>query len=310
METTLQHIPIMVEEICRLLLPEDKGFILDGTFGGGGHTRAFLNRSSEVKVIGIDCDPDAIERAGQLNEAYSGRFKFYSQNFSEIKDLEESNFTGILLDLGVSSFQLDDGSRGFSFRENAPVDMRLDNRQGLKAATFLERGRETELIQAIRDFGEEPHWRKIVTAIIKERGTGRLSTTEGLVNIVTQALGERVMGRRSRIHPATLTFQGIRMYVNQELLHLEMALPMAFEKLAVGGVLAILSFHSLEDRLVKRFFRKLAGKPEHRWDDTPQENRFIKGELLMVRPWVPSEAEIKNNPRSRSAKLRAIRRLF
>lgn len=300
----------MLQEILKLLTPEGEGYILDGTFGGGGHTSALLATGPDVRVVAFDADPEAIPRSEEVQAAFPDRLKFYSQNFSEIEQLEEANFTGVLFDLGVSSFQLDTPERGFSFRAEGPADMRLNPREGRSAAVFLERAREDELTHAIRDLGEEPQWRKVVTAIVQARGTGKLATTQGLVEVITEAIGPRIAGRRSKLHPATLTFQGIRMEINRELDHLEAALPAAYAKLAIGGVMAVITFHSLEDRIVKRFFKRLAGRPEHKWDATPQEERTAVATLLTNRPWVPSDEEVKANPRSRSAKVRAIRKLI
>ncbi len=299
----------MLNEVLEFLVPEGQGYILDCTFGGGGHTRAMLEAGPDVSVLALDCDPDAAKRAALLKEEFPKRFSFYPKNFSDIEELEEKGFTGILFDLGVSSFQLDIAERGFSFRMDAPVDMRMNPHLGRSAAVFLERAREDELIHAIRNLGEEPQWRKVVTAILKARGTGRLSTTMGLVSVVTDAIGDKIAGRRSKIHPATLTFQGIRMEVNHELDNLDAALPAAYDKLETLGVMALISFHSLEDRTVKRFFKRLAGRPEHKWDSTPQEERVAVAQLLSSKPYTPSAEEVQANPRSRCAKLRAIKKL-
>jgi 16S rRNA (cytosine1402-N4)-methyltransferase len=305
----MSHEPVMLQEILQALATQPDAYIFDGTFGGGGHTRAFLESGAAVKVCAMDCDPEAGPRAEALAESFPGRLQFELANYSTVEDLEAGPFTGALLDLGVSSFQLDTPERGFSFRFDGPTDMRMNPSVGLSATHFLERATEADLIHAIRDLGEEPQWRKIVTAIMQARGRKILQNTAHLTQLITDTIGDHLKGRRCRIHPATLTFQGIRMVVNAELEHLEKALPAIYNKLTPGGVFAILTFHSLEDRLVKRFFKRLAGQPEHRWDSTPQEQREKVADVLTKRPLEPSLEEVKRNPRSRSAKLRLVRKI-
>lgn len=304
----MSHIPVMLKEAIQLMVFPSKSYILDCTFGGGGHSRALLEANPDVFVVALDCDPQAGVRADALKKEYPDRFTFHDCNFSEIEILQEDGFTGILFDLGVSSFQLDIQERGFSFRGDAPVDMRLNPRIGQSAAQFLERAREDELVHAIRDLGEEFAWKKVVKTILRARGTGKLENTSSLAALIEDAVG-RPLGRRSRIHPATKSFQGIRMAVNHELESLDAALPAAYRKLCKGGILAAISFHSLEDRLVKRFFRRLAGMPEHKGDARTADERSAVAELLTKQPVVPSDEEVNLNPRSRSAKLRAIKKI-
>lgn len=299
----------MLREFLDWALKNPEPYLFDGTFGGGGHTRAFLEASPSAKVFAMDCDPEAVPRAEALAGTFPGRLHFEAGNYSSLEDHDVEGFTVALLDLGVSSFQLDTAERGFSFRLDGPTDMRMNPHLGTSATHFLERAMESELIHAIRDLGEEPQWRKIVTAILQARGRKILQTTSGLAQLISETIGEQLKGRRCKIHPATLTFQGIRMHVNEELNHLEKALPIIYNKIAPGGVFAILSFHSLEDRIVKRFFKRLAGQPEHRWDSTPQEERVAVAELVTKRPLEPMPDEVKLNPRSRCAKLRVIRKL-
>lgn len=302
------HIPVLLQEVLRVLAPERGGRFLDATFGGGGHTRALLDAGADTQVIAFDQDPEAATRADAFAATYGERFRLIAENFSRIADLDGLFFDGILFDLGVSSFQLDDLARGFSFRGSAATDMRMDTRTGQTAAAFLETASYTDLVHAIRNLGEETSWRRVVDAIMAARGTGKLQDTATLAELIEAAIPKRP-GKPSRIHPATLSFQGIRMAVNQELETLEAALPAAFERLAPGGALVVIAFHSLEDRIVKRFSRRMAGRPEHRGDATVQDERTVRATLLNSRPVTATEAEIAANPRSRSAKLRALRKL-
>ena len=299
---TVGHIPVMLQDVLKVFDPKPGKRFLDCTFGGGGHTRALLNAAEGVEVVALDCDPDAGKRAAALKAEYPERFRFYDTNFSELDAIEECDFDGVLMDLGISSFHVDEAERGFSFNKEAELDMRLDPRSGMSASEFLESASSEALTRAVRDYGEETAWRRVVNAIQSARGTGALARTRSLAQLVEKAVG----GRPGRIHPATKTFQGIRIAVNQELDVLEQALPKAVDKLAEGGVLAVISFHSLEDRVVKRFFRRMAGRPEHARDNTPQDLRTGCGALLFSRPMKPSQEEIAANPRSRSSKLRAF----
>jgi 16S rRNA (cytosine1402-N4)-methyltransferase len=302
---------VLREEVLHLFhqnQPSGNARYLDCTFGGGGHTRALLESDPAVHVTALDCDPAAQARALALAAEFPDRLKFFDWSFSRIDELKETGYAGVLFDLGVSSFQLDEAERGFSFRYAAPADMRLNPRAGIPAAEFLELATREQHEAAVRDAGEEPRWRRVVEAILRSRGTGRLARTDSLAEIVAAAVGTPY-GKPSRIHPATKTFQGLRITLNEELVELESALPKAVKLLAPGGVLAVISFHSLEDRIVKRFFNRLCGRPEHEGDSTPVQMREAKADLLTRRPLIPGEAEIAANPRSRSAKLRAARLL-
>jgi len=303
-----RHVPVLLEATIDYLCPENGGLFLDGTFGGGGHSRALLEKNPNVLVIAIDQDPEAAERAKPFKETYGKRFEFYGMNFSQIDSLKEKEFDGVLFDYGLSSFQLDQAERGFSFRLDAPLDMRMNNQAGMPASEFLETASREELIRAIREYGEEPAWRRVVEAIIDARGSGLLSRTHSFAQVIEEALGSAVCNRL-KINPATRSFQGVRIAINKELESITEGLESAFERLKVGGVLVAISFHSLEDRIVKRFFRRLAGRPEHRKDNRLIEERTVLGKMISTKAVKADEAEICKNPRSRSARMRGIRKL-
>jgi 16S rRNA (cytosine1402-N4)-methyltransferase len=305
------HVPVLLEETLAALAKDaplgGPAKALDCTFGGGGHSRAILERFPACTLTAIDTDPDAAPRAAALAEEFHGRVTFIDANFGSLAKLPVgTGFGAILFDLGVSSFHFDKGERGFSFRMDAPLDMRLDPRKGLSAAEFLEKASDEDLVKALRDYAEEPRWKAAHRAILAARGTGRLSRTLSFAQLVADAVGGH--GPR-RIHPATRIFQGVRIAVNREMEVLEAALPAAFDLLAPGGVLAVISFHSLEDRIVKRFMRRLAALPEDRFDNSPQQSRVKRAELHQTKPITASPEEEERNPRARSAKLRALTRL-
>ncbi len=301
-EAPKQHKPVLLEEVVKILSPRDGKTYLDCTFGGGGHTRRILE-SADCKVVSLDRDPAAIERAKAVSADYPDRFEFRPLAFSDLDMLGGESFAGILFDFGVSSFQLDTPERGFSFMREGPLDMRMDTTKGFTAREYIESADESELVEILREYGEEPRARKIARAIIAAREADKISTTAELAKAIAEAAPSH-----ERIHPATRAFQALRIKVNDELGEIERALPKAFAALESGGVMAAISFHSLEDRIVKKFFKKAAGRPEDRFDTSFVQDRVKLAELLTRKPILPSEGETANNPRSRSAKLRAIRK--
>lgn len=299
------HVPVMLDEAVKYVVAIDPAKILDCCFGGGGHTRAFLE-NTRATVVAVDRDPSAIERAKDVEAGYGDRFRLVSCNYSEIDELGEGDFDVVFYDLGISSFHVDEAERGFSFLKDAPLDMRMDTRQGRSAAEFLETAPNDELVKAVREYGEEKNWKIIVKALEDARGTGTLSRTVSLARLIESVTPAHIRRQKRGIHPATRTFQGIRMAVNEELRHLEASLPKAFNLLKDGGRMIVISFHSLEDRIVKRQFRKWAGYAVDENDSTPRQDRDIVANLITRKPLRPVDAEVSRNPRSRSALMRVL----
>jgi len=300
----MSHIPVMLGEVLDVMSPRDGAHYIDGTFGGGGYSRALLD-AAECSVLGIDRDPDAIARGQNLVAQYAGRLTLVQGEFSQMDRLFSGQSDGVVLDLGVSSFQLDEAARGFSFREDAPLDMRMSKR-GRSAADVVNESDEKTLIEIVGTLGEERHAGRVARAIIAARPVTR---TVQLAEVVSKALGPAAA--RQPIHPATRTFQGLRIYVNDELGELERGLEAAERVLKAGGRLAVVAFHSLEDRIVKQFLQarsKPAPASSRHLPQTTQTNRQTF-RMLGAQPRTPNPAEIASNPRARSAKLRAAEKL-
>ena len=304
----VRHVPVLLNESMAFLKPEEGGRYADLTYGGGGHSEAILSACDSSELVSFDCDPDAKVRSEGTLSLFGDRFTFHDLSFQKMDEVSSAeDFDGILMDLGISSFQLMEPLKGFSFRLDAPIDMRLDPRTGISAAEFLETATKESLVRAVREYGEERRWSRVVNAIINARGTGILQRTMSAADLVAGAVGG--LRVRQRIHPATKTFQGIRIAINGEMEALAVTLPKAFRALKPGGVLAVISFHSLEDRMVKRFMRKMAGRPEHRWDRSVLDERKSYAEMLNTKIIVPSKKEVEENPRSRSARMRVLRKI-
>jgi 16S rRNA (cytosine1402-N4)-methyltransferase len=290
-----EHKPVLLRALLLAVDPQPGQCWIDGTFGRGGHTRAFLERG--CRVLGLDRDASAAPAAAQLWAQYPQTFTFERSNFNEMQLIAHNigwkKIDGVLLDLGVSSPQLDNAQRGFSFRADAPLDMRMDQDQSLTAAQLVNTLSETDLADLIYHLGDERDSRRIARAIVQRRETMVLATTTELAEIVSAALPHR---RHGRVHPATKVFQALRIAVNAENEALAETLPQAANLLQLGGVLAVISFHSGEDRAVKNFFRE-------RWRPTTEEAVYPIIFSKVARH-LPDEEEIAANPRSRSARLR------
>ncbi|HSZ73416.1 MAG TPA: 16S rRNA (cytosine(1402)-N(4))-methyltransferase RsmH [Rhizomicrobium sp.] len=302
------HVPVMLAEVIEALKPRDGGHYVDGTFGGGGYTRAILE-AANCRVLGIDRDPDAIARGQKLAAKYEGRLAHAPGRFSELDALlaqaGETGSDGVVLDLGVSSFQLDEAERGFSFREDGPLDMRM-SKEGPSAADVVNTADEATLTDIIANLGEERFARRIARAIIAARPITR---TGELAEIVSRAIGPAA--KRFAVHPATRTFQALRIHVNDELGELERGLEAAERVLRPHGRLAVVSFHSLEDRIVKRFLAARAEQSDRGSRHAPETQRQHAATFRIVEAGAqkPTESEIQSNPRARSARLRVGERL-
>lgn len=311
--TGFKHLPVMAEEVIKFLECESGGIYIDGTLGSGGHAAEILKASSPGgRVIGIDWDEEAIEAAQERLKCYPQRVAIVRDNFANMKrvmeDLGIKSADGILLDLGVSSHHFESRERGFSFRLDAPLDMRMDKRQEKSAYHIVNNLSMEELKGILWEYGEERWAKKIAKAVVEKRRYGPIATTQGLSNLVSSAIPKKFHPKA--IHPATRTFQAIRIAVNDELNNLEKAVNDGVDLLAQNGRMVIISFHSLEDRIVKESFRKL-----ERGCICPYDfpkcvcGRKPKLKIITRKPVIPSLGEIEKNPRARSAKLRAAERL-
>jgi 16S rRNA (cytosine1402-N4)-methyltransferase len=309
-ETVFAHVSVLTQEVAEALRPEPGKRYLDGTLGGGGHSEEILIRSSpDGQVLGLDRDDEAIVAAGARLRRFNTRFVARQASFAEAKDILAEigweGVDGVILDLGISSHQVDTAERGFSFRGHARLDMRMDRRQSLDAQEIVNSYPGDDLERIFRDYGEESSAHRVAQAIVGERRRRPIQTTAELVKII-----EGVKRGRREHHPATQVFQALRIAVNQELQHLERFLETGFEILRPGGRMAVISFHSLEDRIVKRAFRKWSRDclcPPRALRCQCGWSRKVK--LLTKKPMLPSLDELKRNPRARAAKLRVVERI-
>jgi 16S rRNA (cytosine1402-N4)-methyltransferase len=308
-----RHISVLYEEVLQYLEPRSGGVYVDGTLGGGGHARGILECSAPDGILlGFDRDQEALAAAGLRLSDYGNRVRLFHDNYSRLPDVLDQegieSIDGMVLDVGVSSHQLDRAERGFSFQQDAPLDMRMDGSAGKTAADLVNTLSEKELEQVLWDFGEERWARRIASMIVAARNVEPVTTTSKLVDIVKGAIPRARW--ESRLHPATRTFQALRIAVNEELDSLERGLVAGIESLKKGGRIVVISFHSLEDRIVKNVFNELA-----RGCICPKSvPRCVCGKIPVVRkltgkPVVAGPEEIATNPRSRSAKLRAAEKL-
>ncbi|MBS0219100.1 MAG: 16S rRNA (cytosine(1402)-N(4))-methyltransferase RsmH [Proteobacteria bacterium] len=306
----MSHVPVLLTEVIDALQPRDGGRYLDGTFGGGGYTTGLLDRA-DCQVIAIDRDPDAVAAGQALAERYAPRLRLIEGRFGDMADLLSAEgveeVDGVALDLGVSSMQFDQAQRGFSFRAAGPLDMRMEKR-GPSAADLVNEADEAELADIFWRYGEERRSRRVARAIVERRKDKRIETTGELAEIVRRAVGPSA---KDESDPATRTFQALRIAVNDELGELERGLVAAEAVLAVGGRLAVVSFHSLEDRAVKDFVRARAGRAPSPSRHAPPatDSRAATLRDLTRRPVTPGKAEVAGNPRARSARLRVAEKL-
>ncbi|MGK5594411.1 MAG: 16S rRNA (cytosine(1402)-N(4))-methyltransferase RsmH [Parachlamydiaceae bacterium] len=309
------HQSVLLDECLYFFKDKHLSSFVDGTLGAGGHAEAILKEHPEIqKFIGIDQDSDALCLAKKRLYSLKEKVSFHQHNFSEIKQvLNEASLAsvdGILVDLGVSSMQLDTPEKGFSFLRDGPLDMRMDKRHSLTAADIVNTWNERDLGHILKVYGEEKKWRKVAETITKERNQRLFKTTFDLVHVLEPVLREPFWVKKNKIHPLTKTFQALRIAVNQELEKLEIFLEEAMASLSLGGRLAVITFHSLEDRIVKHFFREAASD---KVNTTGIGGIFLdkvpECKLLTRKPVEPSSVEKEQNPRSRSAKLRVIEKI-
>lgn len=310
------HLPVLLNEAVDALHIKEDGVYVDGTFGGGGHSRLILSRlGKKGRLIAFDKDLSAVAIARQIeDERFSMRHSSYAKIREGLQALKIDRIDGVLLDLGVSSFQLDEEVRGFSFRLEGPLDMRMDTSHGETAAEWINTVTESQLEEVIRNYGEERYAKQVARAIIVARARQRISTTIQLAEIVAAVVRASGYQRGSKQHPATRTFQAIRIYLNKELEELSLTLPQCVDLLNPGGRLVVISFHSLEDRIVKRFLRKEASQDNlpHKLPLRDKEVRALSSQRLQIvgKAQRPSAREIAENPRARSAVMRVAERIM
>lgn len=302
-----RHIPVLVSEVLETLAPKAGEIYIDGTFGAGGYTRAILE-AANCRVLAFDRDPTAFFAGEKLRAEFGDRLMLVANAFSRMeREAEKADIRqvdGVVLDIGVSSMQLNDPARGFSFLHDGPLDMRM-SQEGPSAASVVNTAKEEDLANILYELGEERRSRAIARAIVKVRAEHPISTTKALADIVERVLGR---ARGDEKHPATRTFQALRIYVNDELGELARGLSAAERLLKPGGRLVVVSFHSLEDRIVKKFLAERSGKSVGTSRHLPPESiKFAEPSFRLVnsRPLTPSKGELEVNPRSRSARLRA-----
>ena len=308
-KTMAEHISVMLNESVDMLVTDENGLYVDGTFGRGGHTRLVLNRLENGRLLGFDKDPVAIHHGKSLEEE-DGRFSIVQDSFANMAEQIPNVFgvnkvDGVMMDLGVSSPQIDDAERGFSFMNDGPLDMRMNPGEGISAADWIAKVKEKELADVMYQFGEERHSRRIAKAICEYRSHTPILTTLQLSKVVAEANPAWEKGK----NPATRAFQGIRIYLNNELGDLEIGLEAAVDSLKVGGRLVVISFHSLEDRIVKRFM-KLKSKGPELPRHLPVRNEHLNIKFKSVGKAIkPSQLEVSENVRSRSAVMRVLERV-
>ncbi len=304
-----RHIPVLLDEVVRGLAVAPGGVYLDATVGGGGHASAILEASRpDGRLLGLDRDPEAVKRTARRLSTFGDRAIVVHASYVDLLTIAQDKgcmpLDGVLFDLGFSSWQIEDPARGFSFSSDGPLDMRFDpTSAGVTAADLINQSSASELADILYEYGEERQSRRIAAAIVSARPIG---STQELVQVITDAVGHR----RGRLHPATLTFQALRIAVNRELEGIESALPRAVQALRPGGRLAVIAFHSLEDRIVKQYFRRESRDcicppelPVCRCDHRQTVRRLTR------KPIMPSASELEANPRSRSARLRIVEKL-
>lgn len=309
-EESLTHRPVLLQEVIQALAIRRDGLYIDGTFGRGGHAKAILAElSNEGRLLGIDKDPEAIA-AGQALAQKDERFSIVQASIGDLAQIVEERdglerINGVLFDLGVSSPQLESANRGFSFLQDGPLDMRMNPAVGQSAAEWLANAREKEIADVLRTYGEERYCRRIARAIGQARRSKPLTRTRQLAEVVAKANPSWEPGK----HPATRSFQALRIFINKELEELSAALEQAVTVLALKGRLAVISFHSLEDRIVKRFFRRKSRGGDFPLDLPIMEEHFQASLQVLGKPMSPSQEEIFSNPRARSGRLRVAEKI-